>query len=407
MTLLSKSLALKMLCILFVLLCSFSGHSQSWIQVTDFPSTERDDGISFVIDNTAYCGTGYKVGWTETKDFYAFSMNTDTWSAIAALPDGNERQYASGFASATHGFVFGGVKGGTFLNDLWQYDPETNSWLQKTSLPAIGRSGSASFVIDNVAYIIGGKSNTSDAISEVWAYDMMNDTWQQKNDFPFGSRFRASASANDDTGYLIFGKDENNLFYNNLYKYNPITDLWTAISEFPNSGRSHSTLSSVNNNLIVIGGIDSTANYYGDMWQYNLDLGWIQLESLPSFGRKGGMCFNNGTNIYYTTGINQEDIRLKETWKSVNPTALKNVLAKNGIAIYPNPASEKLTLEIRNFVSTENSIFSIFDYLGRQIRIEPISTSQTTIDISDLSKGVYIIQIPHSGRPISMKFLKE
>lgn len=74
-------------------------------------------------------------------------MSTDTWTTITPLPDGNERQYAAGFSTSTHGFVFGGVKSGAFSNDLWKYDPTLNIWVEKSSLPAIGRSGSAYFVI--------------------------------------------------------------------------------------------------------------------------------------------------------------------------------------------------------------------------------------------------------------------
>lgn len=53
----------------FAIIGFLNSHSQSWIQVPDFPSSERDDGLAFVINDIAYCGTGYKVGWTETKDF--------------------------------------------------------------------------------------------------------------------------------------------------------------------------------------------------------------------------------------------------------------------------------------------------------------------------------------------------
>ncbi|NEN25005.1 T9SS type A sorting domain-containing protein [Cryomorpha ignava] len=409
MSILIKQLCNRKIILSYIaIICVLGSHSQSWIQVSDFPSTERDDGASFVIDNTAYCGTGLQVGWSETKDFYAFSMNADTWEPIASLPDGNERQYASGFSSSTHGFVFGGVKGGVYLSDLWQYDPELNNWVEKSSLPAIGRSGSACFVIDNVAYIIGGKTNLSDAINEVWAYEITNDTWQQKNDLPFGSMFRASASANNGKGYLIFGKDENNLFYNELYEYDPISDSWTELGEFPNFGRSHSTLSSLPNNLIVIGGVDVMGDYYNDMWRFNLNLLiWEQLDALPSFGRKGGICFNDGTNIYYTTGISHENVRLKETWKSVNPTAIEDISATDGISIYPNPTREKLTLEIENFSQYDNSYLTIFDYSGKRLRLEAITQSKTQIDVSELSQGFYFIQIQGVGGQIAMKFVKQ
>ena len=64
-----KLFTLKLLFTSLFLLFIFNVNSQSWIQIDDFPSSARDDGASFVIGNKAYCGTGFKVGWTETKDY--------------------------------------------------------------------------------------------------------------------------------------------------------------------------------------------------------------------------------------------------------------------------------------------------------------------------------------------------
>ena len=144
------------------------------------------------------------------------------------------------------------------------------------------------------------------------------------------------------------------------------------------------------------------------MWRFNLNLAmWEQLDSLPSFGRKGGLCFNDGTNIYYTTGINHENVRLKETWKSVNPTAIEEVSAKDGISIYPNPVSEKLSLKIENLVHTENSYLRIFDYSGKLVKVQRITQSKTEIDLSEISQGFYFIQIQDGTGVMSMKFIKQ
>ena len=49
---------------LFTIAQNFS-FCQTWQQIGDFPSTERDDGTCFIIGNTAYCGTGLKTGWVQ------------------------------------------------------------------------------------------------------------------------------------------------------------------------------------------------------------------------------------------------------------------------------------------------------------------------------------------------------
>ena len=103
-------------------------NAQTWKQSVDFPSNERDDGVVFVIENNAYCGTGLKTGWVASSDFYSFDMNSDSWSVVKNLPEDKKRQYAVGFSSLKYGFVFGGVNEGDFLNDIWQYDPVINKW---------------------------------------------------------------------------------------------------------------------------------------------------------------------------------------------------------------------------------------------------------------------------------------
>ena len=70
----------KFLLSLCCILIFISAEAQNWQQLNDFPSTERDDGVAFVIGNNAYCGTGLNSSFVACRDFYAFDMNTDQWS---------------------------------------------------------------------------------------------------------------------------------------------------------------------------------------------------------------------------------------------------------------------------------------------------------------------------------------
>src|SRR3954468_11896293 len=119
--------------LVFFFLSKFAS-SQAWSKITDFPSSERDDGCYFTIGHTTYCGTGLQVGYVLGRDFYSFDMTSETWDTISSLPSGMERQYAASFSYNNNGFVFGGIAGTTYLNDLWMYDAVTNKWQSKTSL---------------------------------------------------------------------------------------------------------------------------------------------------------------------------------------------------------------------------------------------------------------------------------
>src|SRR5687768_1473443 len=114
---------MKSISLLVYLLVAQSAFAQSWNLSSPFPSTERDDAISFKIGTTVFCGTGLKTGWVPAGDMYAFNLLNDTWSDIQDLPAGKERQYATAFSNDSFGFIFGGTKGSLFLNDLYCYDP--------------------------------------------------------------------------------------------------------------------------------------------------------------------------------------------------------------------------------------------------------------------------------------------
>ncbi len=69
--------------------------------------------------------------------------------------------------------------------------------------------------------------------------------------------------------------------------------------------------------------------------------------------------------------------------------------------VYPNPAEEMLTI-----VGTiDLDRIEIYDYLGKKVYED--SLANKNIDISEISKGVYILKLYAGNRTSSVKFLKE
>jgi N-acetylneuraminic acid mutarotase len=401
----------KNICYVFSVVCvfvSWQATAQSWVQIADFPGTERDDGVSFQINYKAYCGTGLTPWFAATADFYAFDFVSESWSAIAPMPANTERQYACGFASSTRGYVFGGLNDTTFLNDLWQYDPIQNTWTQKSPLPALGRSGAACFVINDTAYIIGGRTANAIATAEVWAYNMAADSWEQKNNLPLGARWRASGTSMYAIGYLVFGRDENGQDYPSLLQYAPGLDSWASFPAFPAMGRTYATLQPVGGELVVFGGIDSVGNSYNDLWRYrNLPMLWEQRTPLPDLGRRGGMSFSLNSIFYYTTGIDQNNTRLKETWKCVYPTAITENHKNEQFIIFPNSATTTIQIIQPNNTTLTNYSYSIRNALGNQVIARQTISNNTPIDISVLTSGIYFIDINNDDKVEVLKFIKD
>lgn len=75
----------------------------------------------------------------------------------------------------------------------------------------------------------------------------------------------------------------------------------------------------------------------------------------------------------------------------------------NMISIYPNPSTNKLTINNKNNLSINSVLIS--DTNGRTIFESKNDLS--TIDISDLSKGIYFLEIATDSGKVIKKFIKE
>jgi hypothetical protein len=64
----------------------------------------------------------------------------------------------------------------------------------------------------------------------------------------------------------------------------------------------------------------------------------------------------------------------------------------NNFALYPNPAKGLVTIELQNTTETIQKI-SITDVLGKTVRYIENSTNLNTINVSDLTNGVYFVEI--------------
>jgi hypothetical protein len=56
--------------------------------------------------------------------------------------------------------------------------------------------------------------------------------------------------------------------------------------------------------------------------------------------------------------------------------------------MYPNPASEWISVEISE---TDNMAVSIYNMLGQQLKKKHLKEEHTTINVEDLQKGIYLL----------------
>lgn len=76
------------------------------------------------------------------------------------------------------------------------------------------------------------------------------------------------------------------------------------------------------------------------------------------------------------------------------------------INIYPNPASGYVWITTSTDIEEDTKI-TVYDLLGRKVRIEALNTSSTKLDVSFLNEGLYLLEIQNENGKISKKIIIE
>ena len=73
------------------------------------------------------------------------------------------------------------------------------------------------------------------------------------------------------------------------------------------------------------------------------------------------------------------------------PTAVETLSPSISLSIYPNPASSQLNITVSEALIGET--FSLYNNVGQLVLMNKIQSTQTTIDVSNLSQGTYALLI--------------
>jgi hypothetical protein len=77
---------------------------------------------------------------------------------------------------------------------------------------------------------------------------------------------------------------------------------------------------------------------------------------------------------------------------------------ESNINIYPNPANDQITVDFGNLNNVEDWNIKIINILGQEVLSQPMNTDK--INVSELSKGVYIVRISDGVNQADKKFIK-
>ncbi|MGQ0827661.1 MAG: glycosyl hydrolase family 18 protein [Bacteroidota bacterium] len=123
---------------------------------------------------------------------------------------------------------------------------------------------------------------------------------------------------------------------------------------------------------------------------------------------KTGLNLTVGQMYYFSTkaenGAGLQSIVKSSNGQTVQISTGIDEAVSGSLQIYPNPASDHLTLLLTDNIS--NMEVDIYNLLGKKHMSLQVTEQQTTIDITDLSAGVYIIEIRSENKIKKQKFIK-
>jgi hypothetical protein len=105
--------------------------------------------------------------------------------------------------------------------------------------------------------------------------------------------------------------------------------------------------------------------------------------------------FNTNDHFYYR--IKEVDFDGKPMYTDLR-FLQRNQLQTNDIVVFPNPFSDILNVYLPKDFDLQNTVILLMDELGRLINSYPVNSQITSFTVSDLPKGLYIINVSVDGK---------
>ncbi len=390
---------LKTITTLFIALCCYTATAQ-WAAAPKFPGGRTDAATAFSID-----GKMYVAGGLGAKTLWQYDPVANTWKAMADIGGGLNRAWSASFVINGKAYVVGGsyATASDVTDDVQEYDPVTDTWTTKAKIPGGGRDGMYSFVIGNKGYVGGGFNGTA-TVSGFYEYDPATDKWTQKATSPLGATIFSSGFAVGNKGYVTSGSPGGSSQIKTLYQYDPVTDIWTKKADFPGTARQAGFSFATDTEGFYGGGMSDYNTTYKDIWKYEPQSDtWTKLNDITyeytawAFATIVGGKAYVGTGARFTSTLEFTD----EMYRYELPTSVNTVSGKTEqVQLFPNPAQNTITVSGVEILSA-----TITDVTGRVVK--NINATGNTINIAELNKGVYFLQMVSNEGLRTQRFVKQ
>jgi photosystem II stability/assembly factor-like uncharacterized protein len=186
-----------------------------------------------------------------------------------------------------------------------------------------------------------------------------------------------------------------------IYSTNDLGNTWNLDYTVPVSS-SLAFITNINNSIYALG--DGSYMINNGVWQPwdgepdpNIMIGCSGGNSLVQnangelfISPRSGYNYNTENTIHFFANSYYE-VKCGVSKYYNNPVSnLHSIESDNSISLYPNPTSSEITITSDKFT---NEPYTLFDQMGRTVGSGKLSGTNTTISLSTLSKGIYILKV--------------
>ena len=114
---------------------------------------------------------------------------------------------------------------------------------------------------------------------------------------------------------------------------------------------------------------------------------------------------NNGDSVYYAS-ITFDTISIDYVWGPLLNTGIDDVVEAESFVMYPNPATETLTIDLSEF--EKSAIISVMNNLGQVVYSNKVATqNQFALPISNWSDGIYSVTVRNEKKVATQRLVKQ
>jgi N-acetylneuraminic acid mutarotase len=210
-----------------------SAADSPWAAIANYPESIMDNAVGYDPGTGNVYSAGGFNGSANVPDAFVYSGSSQSWSAIAPLPEALEAP-AGAFLNGTFYVIGGWDSTGNPTTNVYAYDPSANSWSQVAGLPA-AVAAPATAELNGTLYVVGGCStgSCSPGSDAVYAYNASSNSWSAAANYPTTVAFEACAGVDGEIACAGGNDPSTNGSLSSTYLYNPSTNSWSQGANMP------------------------------------------------------------------------------------------------------------------------------------------------------------------------------